>query len=216
MTKAGIKRGLRHERCGGTSPRAREAASQGARHQRHLCKHLAGVALVAATLSSAGCGGGSGATASRELSAPAKTASQPVAPITSASHPVADGAHAGTHLIASADAICARINNEFAAERPKSSEMPEIARVASRRAAAEEAVLTELDELASPHSLASSWEQILGYRQSRVENLRALATYAASNDTKGVSSVVTAGEGLKRELLALASSKGFRSCSQVG
>ncbi len=222
-----MKPRLGPELPGKTACSPREVASQDGPLQRRVCKYLAALVLFAATSASAGCGAGSSTPASSQRAVPAKSASKqtvpakparrPAVPAASSSQRAAvNDAHATPDLIASADAICARINNEFQAERPDNAGMAEVGRVASRRAVAEATILTELHKLTPTPSLASGWQQILAYWQSRVENLRALAKYAESDDVPGVSSVVAAGESLKRKLLALASSKRFTSCSEVG
>jgi hypothetical protein len=210
--------------------RAREVVVHNGRMpHRWLRKRLPAVVLFVAVLSSAGCGGGSSTPAA---SVPAKSA--PGAPSASASstsassqppaqdkststHPGASGDHlSSAQFIASADAICARLNSELNAEAPKNAGMPEVGRVASRRAAAETTALSELGQLTPPASLVHAWPEVIAYRQARVENLRSLAKYASSSDSSGVSSAVTAGEGLMSKLRAAAGSAGLTACSEDG
>ncbi len=173
----------------GAIGRARGEAGHSRRESRRsLSKRVSTVALLIAALSVAGCGAGNGTTAAGQ--SPAK-------------------------FVASADAICTRLNSEIAEEAPNNAGMTEVAHVASRHALTEQAILSELGKLVPPVSLAHGWKQLVAYRQQRVENLKSLAKYAASNDVRGVSSVAKTGEGLLARLRAAANGVGSRACAEA-
>ncbi len=197
--------------------------AEGAARARHV-RRSAPLALMLVTAAAlAGCGGGSGTSSSstpaKAVASTAQTAPSSTAPAATAASQTASVPSAGgspKDLVANADAICGRINTEFADEHPNNATMPEVERVAARRAGAEEAALIELRRLRAPRALARPWQQILAYRLSRVQNLRALAEYAASSDERGMAKIVATGESLKRKLLAAASDAGFNACAEAG
>lgn len=205
---------------------AGEAKRKGVKSLRRSSRCLPAVMLGVAALSSAGCGSGSStavhdttaissAAASTRQTPPASSATASNRTTTSTTfasqRPVRHGP-----FLASANAICARLTSEFEAERPKSDGLAEVAHVALRRAAAEEAALAELRELTPLVSLARAWERIVAVRQDRIENLRGLATYAEAADAKDASSAVAAGEGIRKQLRTLAAAAGAAACAEVG
>ncbi len=120
-------------------------------------------------------------------------------------------------LIAAADAICQRVNNELAAsqKQQKSLEPKEIVRFAPRNAALELKALAALHKLTPPASLAAQWGQILAYKRALAEELAKLGRDASSNDSAGIEALATSKRALHAKLLATASRLGFKECAQT-
>ncbi len=148
--------------------------------------------LVAGTLLVAGCGGSS-KSASNQSTPSGKTLS-------------------ASALIAEADQICMRRNAEVTAQQPKSTAMPEVARLASTYATIQQAAVTELNHLAPPASLANEWKRLVAHRQMLVEQLLKLKQYAEHNDNAGIQAFSAESTKLKQQLLTSKGS-GFTYCS---
>jgi hypothetical protein len=119
-------------------------------------------------------------------------------------------------LIARADAICQRLNVQFAAHKPASQAIAEIARVAPRRAIAEQRVVTELSDLTVPASVARAWRAIIADRRGLAAQLAQIGRDASNGNAAGVRALSASKERLHNDLQATAERAGFTSCSQVG
>jgi hypothetical protein len=164
---------------------------------------LSAVVLVAATLAAGGCGDGSSQT-------PASGATR-----SSGSLP-SGGPLSRSELIARADAICLRLNNELAATAAKSVGMREIARVSPRHAALEQTAVMELSKLTPPASIARDWRQIVAYRQTLAEELALLGRYAKVKNARSVRALAVSKKHLHRQLTTVATRDGFKRCSRLG
>jgi len=168
--------------------------SRAGQHRSRPCP-IAAVTL-AVVLAAAGCGGSSksGSTGSGSSGTSAATA----------------------RLIATADAICERLDARLASTTSVHLDSRTIARSAPQNAALERAALTELAKLARPASLADDWRQIIAYRLTLADELARLGRYAKANDTRAVKAVAVSKRRVHEKLFALATHDGFHVCSQVG
>jgi hypothetical protein len=174
--------------------------------RRALTPVLTAVAVaVALALAAAGCGGSGSGDASGSAGGSGTT-----------------GGSAGTGssragLVAAADAICRRVNNELAAsqKQQKNLEPKEIVRFAPRNAALELKALVELHKLTPPASVAAQWGQILAYKRALAKELAQLGRDASSNDSAGIEALATSKRALHAKLLATASRLGFKECAQT-
>jgi hypothetical protein len=168
--------------------------SRAGQHRSRPCS-IAALAL-AVVLAAAGCGGSSKSESTDSGSS---------------------GASAATaRLIATADAICERLDARLASTTPVHLDSRTIARSAPQNAALERAALTELVKLAPPASLADDWRQIIAYRLTLADELARLGRYAKANDTRAVKALAVSKKRVHEKLFALATHDGFRVCSQVG
>jgi hypothetical protein len=119
-------------------------------------------------------------------------------------------------LIAQADSICKQLNTEFAAHKPASDGLPEIARVSPDRAVLEQRTVRELAALTPPTSLAHDWQQIIGYRQTLAKELAELGRYAKTNDMVAVRRLEASKKVQHKKLFTVARRNGFTDCAQVG
>jgi hypothetical protein len=173
-----------------------EPLMEHSRARQHQCRPRSIAALtLAVLLAAAGCGGSS------KSEAPGSGSS-----VTSV---------ATARLIATADAICERLDARLARTTPVHLDSRTIARSAPQNAALERAALTELGKLAPPASLADDWKQIIAYRRTLADELARLGRYAKANDTRAVKALAVSKKRVHEKLFALAARDGFRVCSQV-
>jgi hypothetical protein len=131
------------------------------------------------------------------------------------SHP-SGGALSRVLLIEKADAICHRLNAQFAATEPKSQSIAESARIVPRRAIVEQRVVIELGGLTPPASLAHQLKQIIAYRRALAQELAELGLVAKHGDTAAFRRLAASKVQLHRELTAAAASAGLRECGRTG
>jgi hypothetical protein len=125
-------------------------------------------------------------------------------------------------VIAKADAICRRYNEQIAASKVQSTQaraevfMKEITQVIPAHAALEMKAIAELARLKPPASLARDWKSILTYRRILANELLALIGAAKRKDAKAIS-VLAVSKKREHELLAaVAARDGFKDCAQAG
>jgi hypothetical protein len=162
-------------------------------HARHL------LLLGLAGLVAGGCGGGSGASRAT----------------TSAARPAA-GSGPAAQLIARADPMCARLNEQIARTGAKRASAREIERVVPQHVALERASVTALERMAAPPALAGRWRQILAYRRKLAAELALLLAAARRNDTAAIKALAASKLAVHKRLAKLAAQTGFKSCGQVG
>ncbi|HEY2142002.1 MAG TPA: hypothetical protein VGG98_08080 [Solirubrobacteraceae bacterium] len=119
-------------------------------------------------------------------------------------------------MIARADAICRRLNAELAASKPASQGVHEIARVAPRRAALEQAAVSELSKLMPPAKIAREWQRVVAYRRTLAQELVKAAQFARANDIAAIRSLATSKARGHKELNAIAIRAGFTDCARIG
>jgi predicted nucleic acid-binding protein len=148
---------------------------------------LSVLVLVAATLLSAGCGGGS-----------SKALTQ-------------------AELIGKADTICVRLKTQLSgpALNAEIGNVSSVARIASRRAAIERAALAELGKLTPPTSLASDWQQVIADRRILADDLVKLGEYAKANNVKSLDALYLSSAKVGVRMIAMAKRDGFKQCSRV-
>jgi hypothetical protein len=168
--------------------------SRASQHQSRPCSIAA--LTVAAVLASAGCAGSS---KSESTGSGSSSASAAIA-----------------RLIATADAICQRLDARLASATPVHLDSRTIARSAPQNAALERAAVTELAKLGPPASLAEDWKQIIAYRRTLADELAALGRFAKANDTRAIKALAVTKKRVHEKLFVLAAHDGFRVCSQVG
>jgi len=147
--------------------------------------------LLGAVLALAGCGGSSGT---------------PVAGVVSTA--------AKARLLASADAICRRLNSSLDISGSTKSEV--IAAAASKNAGLELAALAQLEALSPPAALAGRWRRILAYRRTLAHELPTLAQYETGNDTEALQTLIATKLRLHRDLHIEALRFGLSDCAEVG
>jgi hypothetical protein len=155
------------------------------------------LALAAATLALAGCGGSGGA-----------------------SHTVAGEAgslaQSRSEVIAHADAICARLSAQIDANKPKNRRVREVVRVSGERAVQEREAATELAHLAAPASLAQDLRQIVAYRMQLAQELDELSRDAQGNDIRAIRVLAKSKERAHAQLSATAKQAGIAECAEIG
>jgi hypothetical protein len=170
------------------------------------------LALIAAVFTIAGCGGGSGNTASVAKSAPAGASSNAV-PVSSAT-PVR--ALSKPELIAAAEPICTRLNTALVAARENVRTKQDMIRIAQRRAPLEQSTVTELSKLTPPRSLAHDWRRILATRETIVEDINQVMEDARAGNLEGARSVLIAGGAVQNQMRTMAKRDGFKECAHIG
>lgn len=156
---------------------------------------LMSMALVAALSVAVGCSGSSSVS-----STPSRSSAYP--PSTS-------------QLIERADAICERLIVEFAAVRARSQSLPELARIVPHRVVLERRVAEELGELTPPAAIARGLQKVVAYRRTLAQELAELGLDAKRRDVAAIRVLAASKGRLHRELLATATSAGFKSCGRT-
>jgi hypothetical protein len=163
---------------------------------------LLAFALLATALSAAGCGGGSTdgslrQTAQRIDRSTASGLSEP-------------------QLIARADAICRRMNEEFAAHEPHDQSIAESARIVPHRVVVEQRVIDELNRLTPPSAIAHDLQRVIAFRATLAEELAELAQVAKQRDMDTFHRLAVSKARVHSELLAAAKGTGFTECGRTG
>lgn len=168
------------------------------------------LAVLALTLSAAGCGSTNGASSTA-------TGQSPAAHLQSST---AAGQSAATRtqqpVIAQANQICRQLNIEFAADKPANSGVTELVRVAPHRAILEARVVRQLSKLTPPPSMARAWRQILSYRQTLAQELSQLVHYARADNVSGIRALAVSKERNHKLLSALAHRHQLKDCARIG
>lgn len=157
--------------------------------------------LISFALLIAGCGGGSGAGAT-QAAGPQSTG--------------ASGDPTQVQWIASADAICKRIDGELAAAKPAGSSLKDTISVVSRHAAIERKGLSELRALTPPASLARPWHLLLGYRGRLARELTILLRDTKSRNVAAIRALRVSKRRAHLALRVLAKHAAFQDCGQLG
>ena len=175
----------------------------------------------------AGCGGGSGSTASSapgqagRSSAPqaqtqttgASSSSSPVpgqqgSTATSTAKPVASGQAA----VAAANAICTRRNRELLPLAYTSKSLHAVAAAARKRAAVEQRALGELERLTPPPAIAGPYRKILDGNQATLIAIVKVGEAAEAGNAAAVRSAKAGEKPGRLGLLLTAVRAGLKSC----
>lgn len=119
-------------------------------------------------------------------------------------------------FVAQADAICQRLNAQFAASKPNSQDVSEIARIAPERTALEEQTVVELSHLEPPPAVAVAFRKIVADRRTLAQELAQLGDAAKRKDTKELNRLAASKLRMHSQLHGVASTAGFESCGLVG
>jgi hypothetical protein len=160
------------------------------------------VALVAATLAASGCGKASKA----ETSPTTQTAAQSLpAPSTEPS--------AGPEFISKANTMCRRLAARRASNRARS--LAEVARLGSELAAFEQALYTEMAEVAPSVALANDWKRILTGAQTLAADTAKISNYAKANEFKSAAAqkLIAGRHELELQTIAIAKRDGMKDCA---
>lgn len=119
-------------------------------------------------------------------------------------------------VIAKADAICQRMNSEFAADEPKNLGIAETARITPHRAVLEQRVVSELGSLKPGSEFAAQLQRVISVRKTLADELAEVGTDAKNGDAAAVRKLAVSKAKRHHELRAFATSAGFKVCGQVG
>lgn len=118
-------------------------------------------------------------------------------------------------LIAKADAICRRVNARLSSANNTIKTQQDIARVAPKLSAFEQAALAEMSKLVPPAALAEDWKVIVTGAQTLADNTAKLGEYAGSNNLKAARTLIATSQKVQQRMLATAKRDGFKDCSQA-
>jgi hypothetical protein len=125
------------------------------------------------------------------------------------------GAHkAPPGLIARADGICRRVNEQLA-PTPPGIEPKHMVRLARRNAAIELRGVAELAKLRPQPSLARDWRQLIVYRRTLASELLAFGGSAKTINLLKMQTLANAKRLIHRDLSSLAARDGFKDCQRV-
>jgi hypothetical protein len=181
--------------------------------------------LTAAMFTVAGCGSGSsktGSTSGGLTNAGTTTPATTITPTTTTSSTTGPSsgspgkALTAAALVARADAICRRLNDELVAAKDEIRTTQDIVRIAPQRVAVEQTALHELSKLTPPTAMAGAYEQTLASRRTLIEDTTKLGQYAATNNTKVGPSLFAATTATVRQMGATARSIGLVDCGRLG
>jgi hypothetical protein len=119
-------------------------------------------------------------------------------------------------FVLATNAICSRMNREFAAHEPASQADHEIARLSPIRAALERRTVAELSKLSPPVRLAPEWRRILGYRSTLADELQHLGIEAKLGDNRAIAALVASKKREHGTLHTVALRTGLVGCAVVG
>lgn len=165
------------------------------------------LALVAATLVMAGCGGSSSKPSSRQSGASGND---------STDHAIRPTDATSAGLVGTADAICARRNAQVhaVAVTAKTVSNSEVIRLAAEEIPIERAAVAELRKLTPSATTLGDWQRFLTYREMLVEKLVKLGEYATRNDNHAMTAVLNSSNNVEEQLLVL-ERDGFKHCAVV-
>jgi hypothetical protein len=179
-------------------------------------KLRASILTVALALVAAGCGTSSKTTSTASSSA-SSHGSAAATHTTSASTPSSPtAASSDPPFTVKAEAICERLNDAIAAEKPTGGGVREIKRIVPRRVALESASVEELSRLTAPASVAGAWRRMLAYRRTLARELAELLSDARHNDLTAIRALTASKQRMHRRLAATAAAAGFKVCARVG
>jgi hypothetical protein len=118
-------------------------------------------------------------------------------------------------LVAKADTICRRVNNQLKSSNNTISSQRDIARIAPRLASFEQTALAELSKLVPPMPLANDWKTIIAGAQTLADNTAKLGEYAKENNIKAAKGLISTSQKVQQEMLATAKRDGFKDCSET-
>jgi len=176
---------------------------------------LPALAIVAAVLWTAGCGGGSsnaGTNGGSAHSAASATATVAAASATESSGSVASVPVSGS--VTRADAICKRLIAELRRQEPNSN--AQVAQIANRRTTIEQAALTELRKVTPPASIARDYHMLLADRQTLIEETAKLAGAIVAKDKQTAAQVFTSSGVVLNRMKDVAGRSGFKYCGVIG
>lgn len=130
--------------------------------------------------------------------------------------PVAKESAASASVIASADAICRRVNAKLVVALPKHFSMRAVASVSPRNAALEQKAVSELAELDPPASIAREWRQVIAYRSELANELTQLGRAAKAGNMAAVKRLAASKTSVRKKLFALGQHLGFSACQELG
>jgi hypothetical protein len=160
------------------------------------------LALVAATLSIAGCGGSSGTSASTSGQAGSTS----------------DGSGSAlstAQLVSNADATCARVDARLAAAGSTANSQKELASVAPARAKLEQEALAELEKLAPPAPMKDEWQQLITARRAFAEELANLGRASAAGNSAAMLAAGKSGASAEQAMVAAARNLGLTDCAKA-
>ena len=117
-------------------------------------------------------------------------------------------------LAAKVEPICTRHNTAIAGIDTTILTPGEVKTVARKRAAVEQATLTELSSLTAPASSEPGWSQFIAYRRSLINDLTALGKIGLTGLTGG--KLLESAGSVQSKMFATAKRAGFKECSQAG
>jgi hypothetical protein len=166
-----------------------------------LQSQLAALALTAATLAASGCGGSSksGSSATTSSGTTASTVAETAKPVTRA------------ELVAKANAICRRMTAYRRTNSIKT--VAEVAQVAPRIAAYEQAAANELAAIVAPPSVENEWKQVVSAVKTTAANTAKYGEYAKANNIAGAQAMISSATELDKRTSAVASRLGIVDCS---
>lgn len=118
-------------------------------------------------------------------------------------------------LVAKADTICRRVNNQLKSSDNSINSKQDLARVVPRLASFEQKALADLSKLVPPASLANDWKTIVTGAQTLADNTAKLGEYAKENNIKAAKGLVTDSQKVQQAMLATAKRDGFKDCSEA-
>jgi hypothetical protein len=119
-------------------------------------------------------------------------------------------------LIAKADSICKRVNDQLKSSNNTIKSKNDIARIVPRIAAFEQTALAELSKLVPPAAMANDWKTIIAGAQTLADNTAKLGEYAKANNIKAAKGLIAKSENVQHQMLATAKRDGFKDCSETG
>jgi hypothetical protein len=117
-------------------------------------------------------------------------------------------------FVSQAQAICGRLDGEFAADTPKRLTVAEIARLDPSRVAGEQRVLAELRRLVPPPSLERGVQEVIAARETLASELARLGLVAQRHDVAAIRELARSKELMHRKLTVAATSAGIPSCAK--
>jgi len=117
--------------------------------------------------------------------------------------------------VATAEAICTRVNDKIALEHKTVKTLRELAVAASNLALTEQTGLNELTKLEVPAAIAHEWRQILVYRRTLVDNLNKLSVEAQHNEIAKFHIVNASTSTAEHGLLAVGTQAGLKECARA-
>jgi hypothetical protein len=175
---------------------------------------LPALAIVAAVLSTAGCGGGSSTAGTN--GGGAHSAASSTATVATASRTESSGSASApvSGSVTRADAICKRLISEL--RHQELNRGAQVAQIASRRAAMEQATLAELREITPPASIAHDYQMLLADRQTLIEDTAKLGSAIVAKNKQMAARVFTSSGVVLKRMKDVGRRNGFTYCGVIG